>query len=137
MIKPCHSSKLCFCVQLQYQSSSAGSSEGVGFDQLTARCLRCSAADLSSLPESRTRLGFSKKMITNNNPPSELGRGRDQRGHCGKKTELLLHVFFSADLYSLVLHPLKILCSSSKCERIANMVLPCKGALLAAACPHR
>lgn len=104
MIKLCHSSKfyasLC---SYSIKQQSAGSWERMGFDQLTALCLWCSAADLSSCPESRIHLGFSKKMINNNNPLREWDRGRDERDHCGEKTELLPHVFFSADLCSLVL----------------------------------
>lgn len=98
-----HPSAMLLCAATVSKQHSVGSSERIGFDQLTALCLWCSAADLSSCPESRIHFGFSKKMINNNNPLRELDRGRDQRDHCGKKTELLLHVSFSVDLYSLVL----------------------------------
>lgn len=90
------------CAATVSKQHTVGSSERIGFDQLTALCLWCSAADLSSRPESRVHLGFSKKMINNNNPLRELNTGRDQRDHWVKKTELLLQVFFYVNLYSLV-----------------------------------
>ncbi|KAG8009327.1 hypothetical protein GBF38_017466 [Nibea albiflora] len=62
-----------------------GSSESIGFDLLTAQCLRSSAADLSSGPEPGIHSGFSNKMINNNNPLREregaavAGEGERQR----------------------------------------------------------
>lgn len=91
------------CAATVSKQHTVGSSARIGFDQLTALCLWCSAADLSSRPESRVHLGFSEKMINNNNPLRELNTGRDQRDHWVKKTELLLQVFFSVNLCSLVL----------------------------------
>lgn len=98
-----HPSAMLLCAATVSKQHSVGSLERIGFDQLVALCLWCSAADLSSCPESRIHFGFSKEMNNNNNPLRELDRGRDQRDHCGKKAELL-HVFFCRPVFSCSCH---------------------------------